>query len=76
LTVSELKRLQKEQGYIAKLQHPTNLKDYHRTLFAYRRHLIPKRNFLADALFTPTPFRSSKGIKIINNLISLYYKDC
>ncbi|XTI91296.1 hypothetical protein V2W45_1205225, partial [Cenococcum geophilum] len=50
-------------------------KDYRRTLFAYRRHLIPKRNFLADALFTPTPLRSNKGIEIVKNLISLYRKD-
>ena len=76
LTVSELERLRKEQGHVAKSQHPTDLEDYHRTLFARRRHLMPERDFLADALFTPTPLRSSKGIKIVNNLISLYRKDC
>lgn len=76
LTVSELERLRKEQGHVAKSQHPTDLEDYHRTLFARRRHLMPERDFLADTLFTPTPLRSSKGIKIVNNLISLYRKDC
>ena len=76
LTVSELKRLREAQGHVAESQHSTDFEDYHRTLFARRRHLMPERDFLADALFIPTPLRSRKGIEIIKNLISLYRKDC
>lgn len=37
---------------------------------------MPKRNFLVNTLFIPTPLQSNKGIEIVKNLINLYYKDC
>ena len=64
------------QGYVAKSQHLINLMDYYRMLFTCRCYFIPKCNFLVNILFIPTPLQSSKGIKIIKNLINLYYNDC
>ncbi|KAF2175180.1 hypothetical protein K469DRAFT_611525, partial [Zopfia rhizophila CBS 207.26] len=45
------------------------------TLFARVCHLLPERDFLADALFQPTPLQSNKGKKVVESLVCLYQAD-
>ena len=77
LTIAELNRLRESQGHRvdSETPHPSDLEDFQRTLFGRIRHLMPERNFLADALFMPAPLRSDKGMQVVKNLMSLYIGD-
>ncbi|OCK73076.1 hypothetical protein K432DRAFT_365291 [Lepidopterella palustris CBS 459.81] len=74
LTIAELNRLR--QGGTAGTLHQCELEDFRRTFFARVRHVLPERDFLAEALFLPTVLRSSKGRQIVQNLVSLCQQNC